>query len=470
MTLDEAAASMSATILAGPPGAEAGAIGKTPYLRVGTDSRSAQRGDLFFCLRGENFDGHHFIDAAVAAGVAAVVCERGRAPAGSPVPMLEVDDALVALGDLASAHRRRFDIPIVAVTGSNGKTTTKEMLRAILGEHFGADHVLATKGNLNNLIGVPLTLFGLGPQHRGAVIEMGMNVPGEIARLTEITAPAIGLITCVASAHLEGLGSIEGVAKAKGELFAGLAPDAVAIVNADDAQVLTQAPRFGGRRMTFGAQAEADVTASSIRCDRIDASSFDVSADGLRVSVQLPLGGRHNVQNALGAVTASLALGVPLATAARGLRALVPPPMRLSAEKLANGVTLINDVYNANPGSMKAALATLGGIGSRPLVVLGEMRELGPGAASLHEEIGRAVAAIDPALFCASGAFADAYADGARQAGLAASRVRVCARHEDAAAAVAEAWRAGDAVLVKGSRGAAMEHVVEALKARAEKA
>jgi len=486
LTLAEAAAAMSASV----SGGDSAAL----YTRVGTDSRSASVGELFFCLRGENFDGHDFIEAAVAAGVAGVVCETGRRVAGLDVAFLEVPDTLRALGDLAAAHRSRFEPVIVAVTGSNGKTTTKEMLRAILGEYFGAGHVLATQGNLNNLIGVPLTLFRLGAEHRAAVVEMGMNVPGEIARLVEITRPSVGLITCVASAHLEGLGSIEGVARAKGELFAGLPADATAVVNADDPQVVAQAPRFGGRRVYFAAgniedalatvavagrprsadaasatraDALAAVTAAAIRCDRIDACSFEVRAGGHSAAVELPLGGRHNVQNALAAVAAALAVGVPLATAAAGLAKLTPPPMRLSAERLANGVTVLNDVYNANPGSMLAALATLGAAAARRIVVLGEMRELGPGAAALHAQVGRAVADVDPALFCASGAFAEAFAEGARAAGLASERVRVCARHEDAAAAVAAAWRAGDAILVKGSRGAAMEHVVESLRARA---
>ena len=465
MTLGEAAAAMSASLDGGD--------GAMLYTRVGTDSRSARAGDLFFCLRGDNFDGHDFIEAALAAGVVAVVCEQGRSLPGRSAAFLEVPDTLRALGDLAAAHRRRFTPAIVAVTGSNGKTTTKEMLRAILGEHFGADHVLATQGNLNNLIGVPLTLFRLGAEHRAAVIEMGMNVPGEIARLVEITAPAVGLITCVASAHLEGLGSIEGVARAKGELFEGLPPGATAIINADDPQVVAQASRFAGRHVYFAAgQSDAGggvaaVTAGEIRCDRLDACSFELRAGAVSARVELPVGGRHNVQNALGAVAAALAIGVPLATAASGLCKLVPPPMRLSTEQLANGVTVLNDVYNANPGSMLAALATLGAADARSIVVLGEMRELGPGSAALHEQIGAAVAAIAPVLFCASGAFAEAFAEGARNAGLARERVRVCARHEDAAEAVAAAWRAGDAILIKGSRGAAMEHVVEALRARA---
>ncbi|HYC54082.1 MAG TPA: UDP-N-acetylmuramoyl-tripeptide--D-alanyl-D-alanine ligase [Candidatus Binatia bacterium] len=458
-SLAEAARAMNAEL----SGGDADAV----FDYVGTDTRSARAGELFFCLRGDNFDGHDFIDAAIAAGVMAIVCERGRARAGS-VPFLEVADTQRALGDLAAHHRRRFAIPVVGVTGSNGKTTTKEMLRAILLAHFGQGAVLATRGNLNNLIGVPLTLFGLRSCHRAAVVEMGMNAPGEIARLAEIAAPTIGLITCVAEAHLEGLGSIAGVARAKGELFEGLPSDAYAIVNADDANIATQAPRFSGRRLTFG-QAGA-VQARNVACDRIDAASFDLCFQGTSARVELPLGGRHNVHNALGAAAAAFAAGITVETAAQGLTHMQPPPMRLAAEKWQNGVTVINDVYNANPGSLRAALQTLGDLASRRIVVLGDMLELGPRAAELHERAGAQAAAIDPELLCAVGSFAGSLIDGARAAGLAAEKALVCARHEDAAAAVAETWRTGDAILVKGSRGAAMEKVVEALRTLAANA
>ncbi|HYB99627.1 MAG TPA: UDP-N-acetylmuramoyl-tripeptide--D-alanyl-D-alanine ligase [Candidatus Limnocylindrales bacterium] len=435
---------------------------------IGTDTRTARAGELFFCLRGENFDGHDFMDAAIAAGVLGIVCEYGRVPASAAgVAFIEVADTQRALGDLAAHHRRRFAIPVVGVTGSNGKTTTKEMLRAILLAHCGDGSVLATRGNLNNLIGVPLTLFGLRSCHKAAVVEMGMNAPGEIARLAEITAPTIGLITCVAEAHLEGLGSIAGVARAKGELFEGLPSDACAIVNADDANVMAQAPRFSGRRLTFG-DAGA-VTARNIVCDRVDATGFDLCFQGACAHVELPLGGRHNVQNALGAAAAAFAAGVSVETAAAGLTRMQAPPMRLAAERLENGITLINDVYNANPGSLRAAIQTLGSVAARRIVVLGDMLELGPRSQELHRQAGRDAAAIEPTLLCAFGRFAADIVDGARSAGLADERACVCARHEDAAAAVAEAWRTGDAVLVKGSRGAAMEKVVEALRTLAAK-
>jgi UDP-N-acetylmuramoyl-tripeptide--D-alanyl-D-alanine ligase len=442
------------------------------FSRVSTDSRTVAAGDLFFCLQGPTFDGHDFAKTAAEAGAAGIVCEKGKAAsvraaiaAASVRPaVLEVLDTLQALGDLAAWTRDGFRGPLVGVTGSNGKTTTKEMLRAIFLAHAGEGHVLATRGNLNNLIGVPLTLFGLAPAHRAAIIEMGMNVPGEIARLTEIARPTVGLITCVAEAHLEGLGSIEGVSRAKGELFEGLPRDAVAVVNADDANVMKEAKRFPfpGRRLMFGQAGE--VSATDVRCQRVDASSFAIDFAGQVVRVELPLGGRHNVQNALGAAAAALAAGVPLETIARGLSEMKPPPMRMSAETLGS-VTLINDSYNANPGSMAAALQTLGGLDARRIVVVGDMLELGPRAAELHRRLGQQAAAIDPVRLCAYGSFAGDVAAGATAAGLDASKIRVCARHEDAAAEVARVWLPGDAVLVKGSRGSAMEKVVEALRA-----
>jgi UDP-N-acetylmuramoyl-tripeptide--D-alanyl-D-alanine ligase len=444
-------------------GADLTGDGSSAYTRVSTDSRKAAPGDLFFCLRGPSFDAHDFAQAVVDQGAAGVVCEKGRGPADrKSAAVLEVADTQRALGDLAAWQRRGLAGPVIGVTGSNGKTTTKEMLRAILVAQFGPDRVLATQGNLNNLIGVPLTLFGLRAGHAAAVIEMGMNAPGEIERLAEIAQPTVGLITCVAEAHLEGLGSIEGVARAKGELFGGLPHGAVAVVNTDDPHVVREAGRFAGRRLLFGSGGE--VRASGVRCDRIDASSFDIEHDGRRAHVELPLGGRHNVQNALGASAAAIAAGVPLDVVARGLSAMQPPPMRMSAELLPSGVTLINDAYNANPGSLGAALATLGGLDGRPIVVVGDMLELGPRSAELHRRVGEQAAAIDPALVCAYGRFAADVAEGAAAAGLDPSRIVVCAVHADAAAAVARVWRAGDSVLVKGSRGSAMEKVVDALR------
>jgi len=316
---------------------------------VGTDSRTVQPGQLFVALHGERFDGNDFIEEVVARGAAGIVCDEGRALARPGVVFFEVSDTLRALGDLAAAHRRGFDVPVVAITGSNGKTTTKNLLRSILATALGGpDRVLATEGNLNNLIGMPLTLLALAPRHRAAILEMGMNVFGEIARLTEIAAPTLGLITCVAPAHLEGVGSIEGVARAKGELFAGLAPTATAVVNCDDPQISRVAAGLRCRRQDFGA--DRPVHARGITPDGLRGIRFELVVPGGSAPVRLPLLGRHNVGNAVAAAAAASALGVGIDAIVAGLESAAPAPMRLSVERLPNGVDLINDAYNANPG------------------------------------------------------------------------------------------------------------------------
>jgi len=434
---------------------------------VGTDTRTLAKGDVFVALAGENFDANDFLAEAVAAGAAAIVCHRGRGLDHEGVSVVEVDDTLRALGDIAHCHREAFDIPVIAVTGSNGKTTTKEMLRAILAAEFGAAAVLANEGNLNNLVGLPLTLCQMSAEHRVAVVEMGMNAPGEIARLVEIADPDVGIITCVGAAHLEGLGSIEGVAKAKGELYAGLRADAVAVVNADDEWVVRQAPRFSGRKITFGAAGEFEarhVTAISMGLTR-----FELAGPGFRAQVELPLGGRHNVSNATAAAAAATAIGISPARIVEGLAAMQPPPMRLAYEMLANGVELLNDCYNANPSSLSAAFATIAETGGgRRILVLGDMLELGNDAEMLHERAGHGAALLDPILLCTVGDYSQAVAAGAREGGMSEGIV-VASSNQAAAEAVASVWREGDSVLVKGSRGAAMETVVEALRGFAEK-
>jgi UDP-N-acetylmuramoyl-tripeptide--D-alanyl-D-alanine ligase len=433
---------------------------------VGTDSRTVKAGQLFVALHGERFDGNDFIDDVVARGAAGVICDQGRAVDRPGVVFFEVRDTLRALGDLAAAHRRCFHVPVVAITGSNGKTTTKNLLRSVLATAYGdPGYVLATEGNLNNLIGMPLTLLTLAPRHRAAILEMGMNAFGEIARLTEIAAPTLGLITCVAPAHLEGLGSIEGVARAKGELFAGLAPTATAVVNCDDPHIVRVAIGLRCHRQDFGA--DGPVRAENLRPDGLRAIRFDLVVPGASAEVRLPLLGRHNVANAVAAAAAAVALGIGIDAIVAGLESAAPAPMRLSVERLPNGVDLINDAYNANPGSMRAALAALEGIADHCAVVLGEMRELGSGAAALHAEVGAAVARLAPRFFCAVGPYAADYARGAVGAGMASAAVTAVTTNSAAAEAVTKGWRRGDAVLVKGSRGARMEEVVAELRRRA---
>jgi len=449
-------------------GARVSGIGETAveFPFVGTDSRTVRPGQLFVALHGERFDGNDFIDEVVAGGAAGVVCDNGRASVRPGVVFFEVRDTLRALGDLAAAHRRGFDVPVVAITGSNGKTTTKNLLRSILATASGgSDRVLATEGNLNNLIGMPLTLLTLARRHHAAILEMGMNAFGEIARLTEIAAPTVGLITCVAPAHLEGLGSIEGVARAKGELFAGLSPSATAVVNCDDPHVARIAAGIRCRRQDFGAG--RPVRAEGVTPDGLRGIRFDLVTPGSSAPVFLPLLGRHNVGNAVAAAAAAVALGVGIDAIVAGLQSAAPAPMRLSVERLPNGVDLINDAYNANPGSMRAALAALEGVAEHCTVVLGEMRELGATAAELHEGVGAAVGRLGPRWFYAVGPHARDYARGAVGAGMSAEAVSAVTSNSAAADMVARTWRSGDAVLIKGSRGARMEEVVAELRRRA---
>jgi UDP-N-acetylmuramoyl-tripeptide--D-alanyl-D-alanine ligase len=456
VTLDEIVGATGGALSGGIPSGWA-------FTRLVTDSRTVVPGDVFVALNGEHFDGNDFIHDAIARGACVVVCSPGREADQEGVAFIEVGDTLRALGDVANAWRNRFDVPVVAITGSNGKTTTKELLRSILATAYGAEAVLANAGNLNNLIGLPLTLLDLGSSHRAAVVEMGMNAPGEIARLTEIARPTVGMVTCVGAAHLEGVGSIEGVAAAKGELFAGLSPDATAVVNLEDSHVVRIAEAFSGRRIGFGR--DGDVRADAIELLAVDRTRFLLHCDEGAASVEIALGGRHNVSNALGAAGCALALGVGLDAIVAGLGSAKPVPMRLTSERLVNGICVVNDAYNANPSSLKAALAAVADAGAeRSIVVLGEMLELGPAAAELHEEAGRDAAVLRPALLCVVGEHAGCVRDGAASAGQHPDDIVVATSHQEAAAAVAARWNAGDLVLVKGSRGAQMEHVVEELR------
>ncbi len=457
MTVDELVAAVGGKRLGAP------SAGWQPQ-GVCTDSRTVAPGEIFVALRGAHFDGNDYIDDAIARSAGAVVCSRGRALDRRGVLFVETDDTQRALGDIAAHHRRGFPIPVVGITGSNGKTTTKELLRSICHVAYGAEAVLANSGNFNNLIGLPLTVMGLHAGHRVAILEMGMNAPGEIARLTEIAAPTHGVITCIAAAHLQGLGSLDGVAAAKAELFAGLGPAATAIVNTDDERVVRAALSFkGARRVRYGECAE--IRAESVASNSLTGSRFDLVYGTACVSVLLPLAGRHNVGNAVAAAACAYGLELPIEAVAAGLTDVAVPPMRIGVETLGNGVCIVNDAYNANPGSLAAALRTLAeAVTGRRILAIGDMLELGDRAAELHREAGRAAAALTPVLLCAVGEHAREVAAGAREAGLAQSNILVASDHARIVHAIAGIWQAGDTVLVKGSRGAQMERVVVALR------
>jgi UDP-N-acetylmuramoyl-tripeptide--D-alanyl-D-alanine ligase len=430
---------------------------------VSTDSRRVRAGELFVALKGGRFDGHEFIAAATAEGVGVFLAESGWIAANTVPPgatVVVVKDTLRGLGDLAAYHRRRFGIPVIGVTGSNGKTTVKEMLAAIL---VVTATGLKTAGNLNNLIGVPQMLLQLNSGHHWAVLEMGMSEPGEIDRLAEMAGPLVGVITNALPAHLESMGSVEAVARAKGELFLRLPAGGCAVYNADDPLVSLIPSPAGVRRLSFGLHG-AEVTACDIENRGRSGQTFTLSLPGEDLPVRLGALGLHNVANALAAAAAAVALGVAPNAIRSGLEEFTPYDKRFKLEEL-DGIVLIDDSYNANPASMRAALVTLRDIREecRAVAVLGDMLELGKGAEEAHREVGKLAASCVERLY-AMGEMADAVADGAREGGLPKGAVTVAASHEEILADLRMTLNAGDFLLVKGSRGMAMETIAEGIR------
>lgn len=428
---------------------------------VNTDSRTIEPGQLFFALRGEKFDGHDYIAQASQHGATAMVVSN-QVDRGLPQPQVLVADTLQALGDLAGHLRRRRVLKVIALTGSNGKTTTKEMIARILSRGY---RTLATKGNFNNLVGLPLTLFRLTPEHEVAVLEMGMNREGEIARLTHIARPDVGLITNIGMAHVEGLGSIEGIALAKGELFRGLNPDAVAVVNADDPRVVAQAAAFPGRCLTFGFSRGAEIRARYPRIGMNGTTFHLETAEGM-APIRLALYGRHNVADALAAAAACSALGMGLTDIADGLKDFPPYPGRLVLKHLPGSILLLDDTYNANPTSTEAALRVLKSfrrIGARLIAALGDMLELGPVSRQEHARIGRLASELGVDMLVAVGPAAAEMAKASKRGATKPKKVKWFAEPEQAAAWLNQELRPHDRVLVKGSRGMAMERLVKPL-------
>lgn len=428
---------------------------------VCTDTRKIQPGSLFVCLRGERFDGHSFASQAAQLGAAALLVDH---PVDADVPQLVVTDTGKALLQLAGWYRRRFQLPVVGLTGSVGKTTTKEFIALVLGAKY---NTLKTQGNLNNEIGVPQMLFRLEDSHTAAVIEMGMNHFGEISRLTRAVAPTVGLITNIGVSHIENLGSRAGILQAKLEILEGMAPDAPLIVNMDNDMLRTV--KLGDRPLlTFAIDDQsADFTATDI-AEQGSTTTFTVHHSAFTQPVTIPTVGIHNVYNALAAMSVGYVTGVDPAAAASALANYVPAGMRQNLVQV-GGVQVIEDCYNASPDSMRAALQTLGKLPvRRRYAVLGAMLELGDYAKEAHTQVGKMAAenGIDGVL--AYGADAAYIVEAAKQAGL--ENARLFDTKEALAQSLAQQVQPGDGVLFKGSRGMHLEDVMHTVYERWEKA
>lgn len=434
------------------------------------DSRQSVREQLYVALRGERFDGHDFVAQALAAGAAGALVDRRfvASPAGqrlaADAPIIVVTDTGEALLDLAQAQLQRLPARRVALTGSNGKTTTKEMLAAIARQALGAERVVATQGNLNNLIGMPLTALQADRQTSLVILEMGMNHPGEIARLALAAAPQVGLINNIQPAHLQGLGDLQGVAQAKGELFAALAPEAIAVVNIDDDNCVQQARRAQAAQLHFGRGDQAQLRLLNA-LPNAQGQRLLMRWQGQEWSAQIAHLGAHNAFNACAAAATALALNISIEHIQAGLQSAPLVPGRLQIHHF-GALNVIDDTYNANPASMRAAIdvASQQSAAGRLLVALGEMGELGTAAATLHQDLGGYVASRKPAAAFFAGAHAKDYAQGALQGGLESHKIFTAAMTNTLAEPLLAQCRAGDWVLVKGSRAARSELLVEALR------
>lgn len=437
------------------------------FRSVSIDTRTVEPGALFVAIRGEQHDAHAYVEQALDKGAVGLLVEEGRVDAALArrAPVFEVVATTPALGQLAAGHRRRFDGPLVAVTGSNGKTTTKEIIHAVLSSRGPC---LKNRGNLNNEFGLPLTLLEREPEHWAAVVEIGMNHRGEIAPLAAIASPTVAVITNVGTAHIEHLGSREAIAMEKGDLLTGLDADGIAVLNADDARVMSQADRAPGRVLRYARRAEADVRASDVRFVSSGAFAFTLHTPQGSAPVRVAGLSETTVVNALAASATGLAAGLSLEQVARGLGAFAGVAGRMAPMAGDGGRHLIDDTYNANPQSVRAALEALASLkqdGARGVAVLGGMGELGEQSDALHAETGRAVFETGADGLVVLGERAHALADAAEAAGFEPSRVVRCETPEQAAEAARMLARDGDWVLVKGSRAMRMERVIEALRA-----
>ena len=452
MSLSEVVEATRGRLLAGPHDAV--------FSEMFIDSRQVKPGGLFVALKGEQLDGHAFIAQAVERGASGVLCERPPSAVQGPA-VIQVADTRQALFDITADRLHRQAVPIVAITGSAGKTTTKELIAHVLGRRL---RVHRSEGNLNTYTGIPMTIFQMDPRDRVLVVEYAMSRAGEIRELTRAAPPNIGVVLNVGLAHVGLLGSIEAVAAAKRELIEGMAPNGLAVLNADDARV--RAMSAAAKRVTFyGLEGDAKVRAGKVRLRGLDGSTFMLHTPRGKAEVFLRIPGQHSVSNALATAAVALEFGFDAAAIATALHGFVPPSRRMNIVSGRNGATVIDDSYNASPGSMRAALEVLrlAPKGARRIAVLGDMLELGDHAERAHDEVGL-LAGKSADVVIAVGEYAPRIVESARAAGLPRERAFVVDSTDQAAAAVTPLLNAEARVLVKGSRGMRLERVVEQIR------
>lgn len=442
------------TLISGKP--------ETAFYGISTDSRSIERGNLFIALKGDHFDGHDFAETVFKEGAAGILIHDDKKISHLQVDknftVMKVADTLFALGDLAHAWRKRFSIPVIGVTGSSGKTTTKEMISSIAGRK---KNILKTEGNLNNLIGLPQTIFHLTDQHEMMILEMGTNTKGEIKRLTQIAEPGIGLITNIGPAHLEGFGSLEAVREEKSNLFENMPSSGIAVVNLDDEAVVGASEKWHGKKITFSMSPNADVTVKDIEKNGAKGMSFNLIIHGDVQKTDIKIVGLHHVYNAMASASAASAAGFDIRTISEGLNAFRPFSGRMEITKLRNSSFLLDDSYNANPASVREALMTLKDLkaGHNGYVFLGDMLELGAKAEEMHRKIGMLMATIGVNALFLQGDFADVTKDGAIEGGMAPENIFFLSAGDDFIDYLKKYLKKGDWILVKGSRRMKMEKI-----------
>ena len=428
------------------------------FKAVLTDTRKVTPESLFIALAGENFDGHDFCLQAIENGATGLIVSREYSSMELNqlnATIIKVEDTLMAYQKIANAHRKHFNIPVIAITGSNGKTTTKDITAAILGAKW---NVLKTQANYNNEIGLPLTLLQLDEKHDAAVVEMGMRGFGQIEQLAKIAEPTIGIITNVGETHMELLGSVENIAKAKSELIDSIPSSGVVVLNYDNPYVKNMVEKVKGKVITFGLDKNADICATNIICNDLN-SSFDCIYLGKTYKLQLPMLGKHNIYNALAAIAVGVYLGLTINEVQQGLNDLSVTKMRLEISQM-GAYKIINDAYNASPASMQAAIETLSEItDNRKIAVLGDMLELGDIAIEAHRNVGKSLAEKKVDIVITLGHLGKEIANAAKENGI--EQVYACNSHEEAARILKNVLAESDTILFKGSRGMKMEKIID---------